>query len=165
MATLPPFIDTDVKLLLTELTSPEMPVKFDAPPRSTPGTIQSTINPPQATWTWPTQAARDAEVVADVDVGKYGLETDVNRLFRLASASPTPVWQPVQDFTCHVDVAEHYCSHQPARVAGRRRQGRIPIRHRYLLLIVKRGSSGMAASAKSDQYLTADRNLDRRRRR
>jgi hypothetical protein len=27
------------------------------------------------------------------------LETDVNRLFRLASASPTPVWQPVQDFT------------------------------------------------------------------
>jgi hypothetical protein len=99
MATLPPFIDTDVKLLLTELTSPEMPVKFDAPPRSTPGTIQSTINPPQATWTWPTQAARDAEVVADVDVGKYGLETDVNRLFRLASASPTPVWQPVQDFT------------------------------------------------------------------
>ena len=31
MATLPPFIDTDVKLLLTELTSPEMPVKFDAP--------------------------------------------------------------------------------------------------------------------------------------
>lgn len=99
MAALPPFIDTDVKLLLTELTSPEMPVKFDAPPRSTPGTIQSTINPPQATWTWPTQAARDAEVVADVDVGKYGLETDVNRLFRLASASPTPVWQPVQDFT------------------------------------------------------------------
>ena len=99
MATLPPFINTDLKLLLADLTSPEMPVKFDAPSRSTPGTIQSTINPPQSTWTWPTQAARDAEVVTDVDVGKYGLETDVNTLFRLASASPTPIWQPVQNFT------------------------------------------------------------------
>ena len=99
MATLPPFIDTDLNLLLTDLTSPEMPVKFDAPSRSTAGSIQATINPPQATWTWPTQAARDAEVVGDVDVGKYGLESDVNTLFRLASATPTPVWQPVQNFT------------------------------------------------------------------
>jgi hypothetical protein len=161
MATLAPFIDTDLKLLLTELTSPEEPVKFDAPPRSTPGTIQSTINPPQATWTWPTQAARDAEVVADVDVGKYGLETDVNRLFRLASASPTPVWQPVQDFT----TATWTWLNITARISQPVLPGDVgKVGYQYLLLIVQRGSSGMAASAKSDRYLTADRNLDGRRR-
>jgi hypothetical protein len=96
---LPPFIDTDLKLLFANLTSPESPVQYGAPSRSTPGTIQTTINPPQATWTWPNQAARNAEVVGDLDVGKYGFQTDVNTLYRLASASPNTVWQPVQDFT------------------------------------------------------------------
>jgi hypothetical protein len=98
-ASLPPFIDTDLNLLLANLTSPETPVKYDPPSRATPGTIQATINPPQATWTWPNKAARDSEVVSDLDVGKYGLETDVNTLFRLASASPTAVWQAAQNFT------------------------------------------------------------------
>lgn len=98
-ASLPPFIDSDLNLLLSNLTTPEDQVKFDPSSRSNPTTIQSTINPPQATWTWPNQAARDAEVVSETDIGKYGLQADVNTLFRLTSASPSPVWKPVQNFT------------------------------------------------------------------
>lgn len=95
---LPGFIDTEVKLLLSELTNPESQVKFDTASRSTPGTIQNTIDPPQATWTWANAAARTAELVTSIDVGKYGLQSDVNTLFRLASASPDAVWQAVRNF-------------------------------------------------------------------
>jgi hypothetical protein len=98
-AVLPQFIDNSLNLLLADLTSPESQVKFDPPSRSNAATIQNTISPPQATWTWADVAARDAEIVSDADVGKYGLQQDVNTLFRLTSASPTAVWRPAQNFT------------------------------------------------------------------
>jgi hypothetical protein len=88
----------EVKLLLKDVATPEAEVRFDPPSRSTPGSIQSNINPPQATWEWPNQAMRLAQPVKPEDVGKYGLQTDVNTLFELTNLSPV-VWQPVQGFT------------------------------------------------------------------
>jgi len=96
---LPPLIETDLKLLLSEVTTPETQVKFDPPSRSDASSIQKTIHPPESTWTWANAAARAAEVVSAADVGKYGLQTDINTLFRLTTVSPGPAWQAVQDFT------------------------------------------------------------------
>lgn len=94
----PTFIMDEVKLLFGDLTTPETEVKFEPPARSTPRSIQNSINPPQATWTWADQAARLAEVVVLQDVGKFGLQTDVNTMFELTNVDPV-VWQPVQGFT------------------------------------------------------------------
>lgn len=91
----PQFIMDDVKLLFNDLTSPESGVKFNPPTRANPGTIQSNINPPAITWTWADQAARLGQVVTESDVGKYGVQSDANTLFRLTSATP-PVWQAIQ---------------------------------------------------------------------
>ncbi len=90
----PPFIMDDVQLLFRDLAAPEAGVRFAPPSRANPATIQSNINPPAVTWTWTNLAARQAQAVAQVDVGKYGLQTDANILFRLTSATPL-VWQPV----------------------------------------------------------------------
>ena len=84
----PSFIMDEVKLLLKDVATPETEVRFDPPSRSTPGSIQSNINPPQATWEWPNQAMRLAQPVKPEDVGKYGLQTDVNTLFELTNLSP-----------------------------------------------------------------------------
>ncbi len=82
----------DVKLLLSELTIPEAPVRFDPPARATPVTIQNGINPPIVTWTWPGQAARLAQTLTQDDVGKYGLQTDSSALYKLASFVPV-IWE------------------------------------------------------------------------
>jgi len=94
----PPFIMDDVKLLLNDLTSPESGVKFVPPARSNPATIQGNINPLAVTWTWATLAARQALIVTQDDVGKYGLQSVTNSLFRLTSVNPS-VWQPVASNT------------------------------------------------------------------
>jgi hypothetical protein len=94
----PPFIMDDVRLLLSELTTPESEVKFSPPSRADPATIENTIHPPQATWNWENQAARLAQQVSQVDLGKYGLQQDSSTLYRLVSLSPVR-WEPVRDFT------------------------------------------------------------------
>jgi hypothetical protein len=88
----------DVKVLLSSVTTPENEVNFNPPSRSNPATIKNSIGPPEATWTWADNTARDAQHVNQSDIGKYGMQTDTNTLFRLVSVSPL-VWDPVQDFT------------------------------------------------------------------
>ena len=95
----PPFIMNEVKLLIGDITPPETDVTFDPPSRATPSSIQSTIGPPQPTWIWKNQATRDQEPVTALDIGKYGLETDINMLYRLSSVTPLTTWQPVTDFS------------------------------------------------------------------
>ncbi len=108
----PQFIMDDVKLLFHDLTSPESGVTFNPPTRANPATIQSNIHPPAITWTWTDQAARLGLVVNQSDVGKYGLQSDANMLFRLTGATP-PVWQPVQTGT----TATWTWKNQAARLA------------------------------------------------
>jgi hypothetical protein len=88
----------DVKVLLSSVTTPENEVNFNPPSRSNPATIKNSIAPPEATWTWADNTVRDAQHVNQSDIGKYGIQTDTNTLFRLVSVSPL-VWDPVQDFT------------------------------------------------------------------
>jgi hypothetical protein len=95
---LPPFIMDDVRLLFSELTTPETQVKFSTPTRADPSTIEDSIHPPQATWTWADQAARMSQQISDVDLGKYGLQADTSTLYRLVSVAPLR-WEPVRDFT------------------------------------------------------------------
>ena len=94
----PQFVMDNVNLLFRDLTTPEMEIKFNPPSRSDPSTIENSIHPPEATWTWADETARMAQPVNRNDLGKYGLQTDNKILFRLASVSPL-VWKPVQDFT------------------------------------------------------------------
>jgi hypothetical protein len=110
--TQPQFIMDDVKLLFNDLTTPETGVKFNPPLRSNPATIQNNIHPPEIKWTWADQAARLALVSTQDDVGKYGIQTDANILFRLTSVAP-PVWQPVQAGT----TATWTWANQAARAA------------------------------------------------
>src|SRR5438034_597663 len=51
-----------------------------------------------ATWTWANIAARTAQAVTEKDLGKIGIQTDINTLYQLTSAIP-PVWQPVPNPT------------------------------------------------------------------
>jgi hypothetical protein len=96
MTSQPKFVMDDVKLLLNDLASPESGVKFSPPSRADVATIQSNIFPPAITWRWADEAARKAQSVGQPDLRKYGLQVDVNVLFRLTSAPPDPiVWQPV----------------------------------------------------------------------
>lgn len=97
-AHVPPFIMDDVRLLFSDLTTPETQVKFSPPARANSSTIEDAIRPPQATWTWADQAARLAQQVNQVDLGKYGLQRDTSMLYRLVSLSPLR-WEPVRDFT------------------------------------------------------------------
>ena len=47
-----------------------------------------------ATWTWLNAAAREGEQVDSQDVGKVGLQTDINSYYRLATVQPA-VWRHV----------------------------------------------------------------------
>ena len=96
-ANVPSFIMDDVRLLFSDLTTPESEVKFSPPGRANPSTIENTIHPPQATWTWADQAARLTQQVSQADLGKYGLQRDTSTLYRLVSLSPLR-WEPVRDF-------------------------------------------------------------------
>jgi hypothetical protein len=87
------FIMNDVKLLFSDLTTPETGVVFNPPSRANPATIRNNINPP--TWIWANQAARQSQIVTRDGVGNYGLQTDVNVAFQLSAANPA-VWQPIQ---------------------------------------------------------------------
>src|SRR5262249_46818621 len=73
-------------------------VVFDPPARANPATIENTIRPPQATWSWANQAARLAQPVGQADLGQYGLQQDTSTLYQLVSLSPLR-WEPVRDFT------------------------------------------------------------------
>ena len=95
---MPAFIMDDVRLLFSDLTTPETQVKFSPPARANPSTIENTIHPPQATWNWADLAARMAQQVNQADLGKYGLQRDTSTLYRLVSLSPLR-WEPVRDFT------------------------------------------------------------------
>jgi hypothetical protein len=95
----PAFIMNEVTLLVGDITSPETGVAFDPPSRATPASIQNTIGPPQPTWIWKDQPTRDQEPVTPLDIGKYGLETDINIMYRLSSVAPVTTWQPVTDFS------------------------------------------------------------------
>jgi len=97
-ANVPPFIMDDVRLLFSDLTTPETQVKFSPPARANPSTIENAIQPPQATWTWADQVARLAQQVSQADLGKYGLQRDISTLYRLVSLSPLR-WELVRDFT------------------------------------------------------------------
>src|SRR5262249_18345619 len=94
----PQFIMDSVKLLVGDVTSPETTVKFVPPSRGNASTIQSTIYPPKATWTWVDDSTFKAQQVTDDDLGKYGLHVPLNTLFRLTGTNPT-VWQPFQTGT------------------------------------------------------------------
>jgi hypothetical protein len=84
----PAFVMDDVRLLFSQLTTPESQVRFDPPDRANPQSIEDTIRPPQATWDWADQAARLAQHVVVTDLGKYGLQRDTSMLYRLVSLSP-----------------------------------------------------------------------------
>ncbi|MFL5864262.1 MAG: hypothetical protein ACJ780_26420 [Solirubrobacteraceae bacterium] len=93
----------EVRLLGGDMTTPETKVSFVTPARSDSGAIEDVIRPPtpEATWIWADSEARDQQHVRDIDIGKYGLQTDIHKLFKLAGILPVPphVWQPVRDFT------------------------------------------------------------------
>ena len=77
----------DISLLLADLSAPGTNAQFDGTPtRTDPATIQGAINPPAITWYWVSTGARQAQVVIESDVGKYGLQTDLNLLYLLTSA-------------------------------------------------------------------------------
>ena len=95
----PQFVMDDVKLLFGDLTTPETSVKFDPPSRANPSTIQNNIHPPETTWIWADDTAREGQPVGQNDLGKYGLQTDINTMFRLADVAPNVIWKPVQNFT------------------------------------------------------------------
>jgi hypothetical protein len=47
-----------------------------------------------ATWTWVNEVARESEQVTEQDIGKVGLQTDINSYFKLSHVQPT-VWRHV----------------------------------------------------------------------
>ncbi len=107
-----------VKLLLSDLTTPETNVRFDPPGRANPASIQNTIHPPDTTWTWADETARDNESVDQTDVGKYGLQTDVNTLFQLSRVSPQVVWKPIYNFTTSTWTWANETARRAERVTG-----------------------------------------------
>ena len=104
-ATTPPdFVLEEVRLLSRDMTTPETNVSVVTAARSDSGAIEDVIRPPtpEATWIWADYEARDAQHVSEIDIGKYGLQTDIHKLFKLAGILPVPVgpvWQPARDFT------------------------------------------------------------------
>lgn len=97
-ATPPEFVLKEVRLLLDKLTTPEANASFVTSQRADPGSIENSIRPPEATWTWADNKGREQQRVSAIDIGKYGLQTDIHKLFKLTSIAPI-VWQPVRDFT------------------------------------------------------------------
>jgi hypothetical protein len=111
--TTPDFVMTEVKLLLGPLTTPETNVSFNTQPRADPDTIENSVGRlPEVTWTWAGNDARMQQPVYDSDIGRYGLQSDSQKVYRLVSISPV-LWQQVQDFT----IATWTWRNQTARLA------------------------------------------------
>jgi hypothetical protein len=90
-ATTPPeFVLKEIRMLVQNMTTPETNVSFVTPARSDSGAIEDVIRPPtpEATWIWADSEARDQQHVSDIDIGKYGLQTDIHKLFKLAGILP-----------------------------------------------------------------------------
>ena len=66
---------------------------------------QAVQNFTQATWTWLNLTARLAEKVTEGDVGKVGIQSDIDTYFQLAGATP-PVWRPIPDPTATASPLE-----------------------------------------------------------
>ena len=97
----PDNIMNDVTLLLRDLTTPETQVRFDVPSRGNPATIQNTIFPPAAYWSWPdlnTRKSQESGLTQD-DVGKYGIVESNHTLYKLVRISPDVEWEAVQTFS------------------------------------------------------------------
>lgn len=90
----PPYIMDEVKVLLSDVTTPESAVEFDPQPttiaaaqRATPATIRNAINPP--VWTWNSRGERDAQLVTSSDLGKIGYQKDIDTYFELTDVVPS----------------------------------------------------------------------------
>src|SRR5450631_2099210 len=104
---------TEVKLLLGQLTTPETNVSFNTQSRADSNTIENSIGRlPEVAWTWADKDARDQQPVYENDIGRYGLQSDIQKIYRLVSLSPVR-WQQVQDFT----IATWTWRNQTARLA------------------------------------------------
>jgi hypothetical protein len=111
--TTPDFVMTEVKLLLGQLTTPETNVSFNTQSRADSNTIENSIGRlPEVAWTWADKDARDQQPVYENDIGRYGLQSDIQKIYRLVSLSPVR-WQQVQDFT----IATWTWRNQTARLA------------------------------------------------
>jgi hypothetical protein len=107
----PDYVMDEVKLLLTQVTTPETNVTFNAQSsnvqssRADAGTIKDTIHPgpaqaPKIVWTWENYYAREHQTLTDGDVGSIGYQVDIDSYFSLDNATG-PVWslQPNPDAT------------------------------------------------------------------
>src|SRR5262245_27457712 len=97
----PKDIMNDVTLLLADLTAPETQVEFGTRSRANPTTIENTISPPAATWSWKDLQTRDSQAssLTQDDVSKYGIVESIHTLYKLVSISPTIQWLAVNTFT------------------------------------------------------------------
>ena len=97
---------TDVTLLFQQMSAPESDVTFNPPSRANSATVQNNISPP--TWIWATSADRQALTtlvptaqdptpipLTQDDVGKYGVQLDVNIAYQLIGVAPIN-WQPIR---------------------------------------------------------------------
>jgi hypothetical protein len=113
LPTTPDFVMTEVKLLLGPLTTPETNVSFNTQSRANSNTIENSIGRlPEVAWTWTDKDARAQQPLYESDIGRYGLQTDSQKVYRLVSISPA-LWQPIQDFT----IATWTWRNQTARLA------------------------------------------------
>ncbi len=111
--TTPDFVMSEVKLLLGPVTTPETNVSFNTQSRADTDTIENSVGRlPEVTWTWASIDARMQQPVYDADIGRYGIQSDTQRVYRLVRTSPL-LWQMVQDFT----IATWTWQNQTARLA------------------------------------------------
>jgi hypothetical protein len=111
--TTPDFVMTEIKLLLGQLTTPETNVSFNTQSRADSNTIENSIGRlPEVAWTWADNDAHAQQPVYESDIGRYGLQSDIQKVYRLVSISPVK-WQQVQDFT----IATWTWRNQTARLA------------------------------------------------
>ena len=103
----PDYVMAEVNLLLSQVTTPETNVTFNAQSsnvqssRATADTINGTINPAKGPlWTWDNYYARENQQVTSADVGGIGYQVDIDSYFSLDNATG-PVWslQPNPDAT------------------------------------------------------------------
>jgi hypothetical protein len=98
----PDYVMDEVKLLLSQATTPETNVTFNTQSRADVNTIKDTINPAEAQqlWTWENDYAREHQQVYSGDVGSIGYQVNIDSYFKLENATG-PVWslEPNPDAT------------------------------------------------------------------